>query len=99
MAGRMEKETDKFFTTPNGLLLFSYQIDSCVFFVDSLLAFDFFFCFGLFYCCEAGRRVERGDGNLRNLFHLIQQLMYCDSSFYGQEGLTFGAHAGQSIIE
>lgn len=33
--------TDKFFTTPNGLLLFSYQIGSHVFLVDSFLVFFF----------------------------------------------------------
>lgn len=39
-----------------------------------------------------------GTETLRNLFHLIQQLMYCDSSFHGQGGLTSGLTLGNQLL-
>lgn len=63
-----KREADKFFTTPNGLLLFSYQIDSHVF--PSCRHFPRLLLFP-------------GAGGWLSvvpfLFRLIQ-LMYCDSS-------------------
>lgn len=65
MAGQ-KKETDKFFTTANGLLLFSYQIDFCVFFRRQFSGFRFF---SAFFIVVSQDEVD-GDGNFAESFSL-----------------------------